>query len=274
MFLEAAVGWASGSLALLADAGHMLADTAALGLAVAAQRLAARERTRAQTYGYRRAEVLAAFANGIVLVVTALGIFVEGVERWQAPVPVRGAAVLGTAAAGLAVNLAAAWILARGGEGKNVNTRAALAHVLSDAVGSVGAIAAGGLVQAGVVRADAAVAIGIGGLIVVGAYRLIRDTARVLMEGSPSGLATAAVEATLRATEGVEGFHDLHVWTISDGFDVLTAHVVVAPGADPIAVVQRVCDRLRDEHGLAHATIQPEASREPPLVPLRRSRES
>jgi cobalt-zinc-cadmium efflux system protein len=271
MLIEAAVGWWSRSLALVADAGHMLADAAALLLAIIAQRIAAQSRTRARTYGYRRAEVLAAFANGIALGLTAIWIFIEAASRWQAPPPIRAEAMTITAAAGLAVNLGSALVLSTGSGGHNVNTRAALAHVLSDAIGSVGAIAAGVLILAfGWVRADPVISALIGALILWGGWRLVRETSRVLMEGSPIEIDIAHVEETIRAVPGVVDLHDLHVWSISDGFDVLTVHVVIGKGHHGTDVVAAVSRRLREAHKLDHCTIQPEPVQEAQLVTLRR----
>jgi len=271
MLVEAVVGWWSQSLALIADAGHMLADAAALLLAIVAQRVAAQTRTRARTYGYRRAEVLAAFANGIALGLTAIWIFIEAASRWRAPPPIRAEAMTITATLGLAVNLGSAVMLWAGARGHNVNTRAALAHVLSDAVGSVGAILAGVLILTlGWTRADPVISAVIGALILWGGWRLVRDTSRVLMEGSPIEIDIAHVEDTIRAVPGVVDLHDLHVWSISDGFDVLTVHVVIGPGHHGTDIVVAVGRRLRERHGLDHSTIQPEPRHADQLVTLRR----
>lgn len=269
MLVEAGVGWWSNSLALVADAGHMLADAAALGLAIFAQRIASQSRTRARTYGYRRAEVLAAFANGIALALTAVWIFVEAAQRWQRPPAIMGAALTITAVIGLVVNLASAVLLGAGAHGHNVNTRGALAHVLSDALGSVGAIVAGVLVLTlGWNRADPVISAAIGVLVLWSGWRLVRETSRVLMEGSPIEIDLAHVEETLRGVPGVADFHDLHVWSISDGFDVLTVHVVLEPGhhgTDVVAAASRV---LRDKHRIDHVTIQPEPRQGDQLITL------
>lgn len=274
MLVEAGVGWWSKSLALLADAGHMLSDAAALALAIFAQKVAAQTRTRARTYGFRRAEVLAAFANGIALAVTSIWIFIEAASRWRDPPAIQGTAMTVTAALGLVVNLGAAAMLGVGGHGHNVNTRAALAHVLTDAVGSVGAILAGVLVLGfGWNRADPLVSAIIGVLVLWGGWRLVRDTSRVLMEGSPIEIDIAHLEETLRGVPGVAGFHDLHVWSISDGFDVLTVHVVLAKGYHGTEVVEAVTRALRETHKLDHCTIQPEPAREEQLITLGRKAE-
>jgi len=271
---EAAGGIISGSLALLADAGHMLSDAAALALAIVAQKVAAQSRTRARTYGFRRAEVLAAFANGIALAVTAIWIFIEAASRWRDPPAIQGMAMTVTAVLGLIVNLAAAAMLGLGGHGHNVNTRAALAHVLTDALGSVGAILAGALVLLfGWNRADPLVSSLIGVLVLWGGWRLVRDTSRVLMEGSPVEIDVADLEGTLRGVPGVVDFHDLHVWSISDGFDVLTVHVVVAKGYHGIEVVASVSRALLEKHKLDHCTIQPEPERDEQLITIGRKAE-
>lgn len=271
MFVEAFVGWWSNSLTLLADAGHMLADAAALGLAIFAQRIAGQARTRARTYGFRRAEVLAAFANGVALALTAIWIFVEAVQRWQHPPEIKGTALTVTAVIGLAVNLVAAALLGAGSHGHNVNTRGALAHVLTDALGSVGAIVAGVCVLAfGWERADPMISVAIGLLVLWSGFRLVQETSHVLMEGSPIEIDLAHVEDTLRGVPGVADFHDLHVWSISDGFDVLTVHVVLQPGHHGTDVVAAASRILRARHRLEHITIQPEPMQGEQLITLGR----
>ena len=274
MFVEAIVGWWANSLALVADAGHMLADAAALGLAIFAQRVATNTRTRARTYGYRRAEVLAAFANGIALALTAIWIFIEAAQRWQKPPQIMGGPVTVTAVVGLLVNIASALLLGLGAHGQNVNTRGAFAHVLTDALGSVGAIAAGALVLAfGWYRADPVISAVIGVLVLWSGWRLVLETSHVLMEGSPIEIDLAHVEDTVRGVPGVADLHDLHVWSISDGFDVLTVHVVLDHGYHGTDVVAAVTRSLLDRHKLDHCTIQPEPPKGDQLVKLRRSAE-
>ncbi len=271
MLVEAGVGWWSQSLALLADAGHMLSDSVALAVALLAQAIARRQRTHANTYGFRRAEVLSAFGNGIALGLTALWILAEAYERFLHPLSPKSGAMLGTAAVGLAVNIASAFILGHGEHGRNLNTRAALMHVVSDAVGSVGALAAGALVGwFGWILADAVVAALVALLILWSGWRLLRETTQVLMEGSPSTVSVGDVEQTIRSVPGVADVHDLHVWSISDAFEVVTAHVVLARGFHGTDVCAAVCQALRRTHGLDHATIQPEPARAPSLVPLGR----
>ncbi|MFO0661609.1 MAG: cation diffusion facilitator family transporter [Polyangiaceae bacterium] len=273
LFVELVVGWLAGSLALLSDAGHMLTDAGALGLALFAQRLAARPRSPQNTFGLRRAEILAALANGLVLGVSAVWIVIEAVERLAHPPEVKGGWVLIVAALGLAINLLSAWILSRGASSANV--RAALAHVLADAAGSVAAMIAGALVMwFGWSKADPIVSILISLLILWGAFGVVRDAVQVLLEGTPTNVDVPAVEKTIRATPGVSEIHDLHVWSIADGFPVLTVHVVLDGTAHGVEVVQRVSGRLREMHSISHVTIQPEAP-ECALIPassLRRDR--
>jgi cobalt-zinc-cadmium efflux system protein len=274
MAVEIVGGVLSGSLALLSDAGHMLADAGALTLALAAQIVAARPRTERRTYGFRRAETLAAFLNGIALGVTAVFIVREAVERWRDPRPIEGSIMLGVAVFGLCANLSAAAILTRA-EG-NANVRAALAHVISDTLGSVAAIAAAVAVLAfGWPRADAAASVLVAGLVLWSAWRLVRRTASVLMESVPPGLVMAELEQTIRGTPGVSDLHDLHAWRISEGFDVVTVHVVLDGARHGPEVAHEVARSIHEKHGIAHVTVQPEAPRvAPAAVPLQVRRRS
>ncbi len=268
MVVEALAGWYTGSLALLADAGHMLSDSAALLLALAAQQIAGRPRSQRHTFGSRRAEVLAAFINGIALAVTALFILREAAARLMAPRGVAGSWMLVTAVAGLAVNAIAAWVL-RSGSAQNPNTRAAYLHVLSDALGSVGAIVAGAvIVLTGWSRIDPIVSIFIAVLILWGAWQLVRETSTVLMEGTPTHVDVISLEATIRAVPGVCDVHDLHAWTISDGFHAVTAHVVLNGTRHGTDVVADAAKAIEQRHGIKHVTLQPEAPL-PGLVQLR-----
>jgi cobalt-zinc-cadmium efflux system protein len=271
MLVEVAVGLWSGSLALLADAGHMLNDAAALGLSLLITWIAARPRTPKHTFGFRRAEVVGALVNAVALGVAGVLIVTEAVERIGAPPPVRGVGMMATAILGLLVNLTSAWVLARHG-GESINVRAALFHVLSDALGSVAAIVAGVLILAfGWHLADPVASLLIAVFILWGAYRLLRDTTHVLMEGAPAGVDVPELEATIRETEGVEEVHDLHVWSLVPGETLLSAHVVIRPGAHGTDVARLVGVRLEEIHDIQHATIQPE-SPGVALVELRRKR--
>ncbi|HVR20535.1 MAG TPA: cation diffusion facilitator family transporter, partial [Polyangiaceae bacterium] len=226
MLVEASVGFYTKSLALLADAGHMLADSGALGIALIAQRVAERPRTERSTFGYRRAEVLAAFVNGMLLAGIAVLILKEAVDRYFEPVAIRGEAMLGTAVGGLCVNLLVAFVLMRS-QAQSLNVRAAFAHVLSDALGSVAAIVAGvSVVVWNATRVDPLVSGVIALLVAWSGFRVLRETAGILLEAAPPHLDVAAVERTIRESPGVADVHDLHVWRISERFDALTAHVV------------------------------------------------
>jgi len=270
MLIEAAAGLISGSLALLADAGHMLADAGALLLALIAQVVASRPRSVRSTYGYRRAEVLAAFVNGIALALIALMVMKEAVARWMEPRLVEGSLMLKTAVAGLVINLLVAAILMRGRR-DNINLRAAFAHVLFDALGSAGAIAAAVLVYFfGWMQADPLLSIGISVLVMISGIRILKETTDVLLESAPRQLPVAAIERTIAECPGVAEVHDLHVWRISEGFDTLTAHVVLRPNHHGTEVARGVVERLRHEHGLSHVTIQPEAPPPDDVVPISR----
>jgi cobalt-zinc-cadmium efflux system protein len=264
------------SLALLSDAGHMLADAGALSLALVAQRVAGRPRTHRRTYGSRRAETLAAFTNAIFLGVVSVWIILEAVDRWRQPPEVKGGWMLAVAAGGLVVNLIAARLLTAGGV-HNENTRAALAHVLSDAAGSVAAMIAAVLVLVwGWPRADPLISVGLAVLIFWSAWRLVTRTLDVLMEGTPAGLAAGDLERTIRETPGVAALHDLHAWTISEGFEAVTVHVVLDGSHHGTEVARDVRERIRERHGIDHVTVQPEAASAPvsfqPLAGLKGKR--
>lgn len=258
-FVEALVGVASGSLALLSDAAHMLVDSGALGLAVFAQRLAARPRTASHTFGYRRAEVLAAAISGGALFTASIGIIIEAVSRLRTVHEVRGDWMLATAVMGLLVNVASGVVLVREAHA-SINVRAALTHVMADAAGSLAAIVASiAVLKFSFPQADAIASLLISVLILWGALRLVRESAAVLMEQAPDGVSATAIEATIRATPGVRDLHDLHVWTISDGFPVVTVHVVLDGQAHGTGVARAVSQRVAEAHGIEHVTVQPEA---------------
>ena len=272
MVVEALVGLYTGSLALLADAGHMLSDAGALGFALIAQRFAARAHTERATFGYRRAEVLAAFLNGIALALISVWIGVEAIGRWWEPRVLVPHGLLETALAGLLLNVVVAVVLSRSG-GHNVNVRAALAHVIADLLGSLGAVAASlAVVFWQAYRADTVLSLLITVLVAHSGWRILKETSLVLLESAPRELDTTALAQTIRETEGVASFHDLHAWRISDGFDAVTVHVVLAPRFHGVEVSQRVCQRIETAHGIRHVTVQPEAPPPDVLVQLGRSR--
>jgi len=274
MVVEAAVGLWSGGLALVADATHMLADTGALGLAFFANSWGARPRTAKSTFGHRRAEVLAAFVNGIALGITSVWIVVEAIERWRMPRDILGVPMLMTAVAGLLVNIVVAAILTRAKQ-DNINVRAALAHVLMDAMGSLAAsFAAICVLWFGINRADAVMSVGIAALVAYTGWRVLKETVAILLEAAPAHIDVEAVGDAILECRGVAGLHDLHVWRISDRFDALTVHVTLAKGAHGVEVSRDVALRLRNQFGLEHVTVQPEAAPPGELVSLRLRRDS
>jgi cobalt-zinc-cadmium efflux system protein len=262
MFAEAAGGWLTNSLALLADAGHMLTDVAALSLTLAAIWFAARPATAKKTFGYYRLEILAAFINGIALVLISLWVIYEAYTRWQAPPEIKGAALTVIAVGGLLINLVCAWLL-HGDHTHDLNMRGAWLHVIGDALGSVTAIAAGVLIVAfGWLWADAASSVLISLIIIFGAWNLIRESVNVLLEGTPAHINLKAVEETIRATPDVEDCHDLHIWAITSGMEALSVHVIHRETVSPKALLQTVRARLHDEFGIDHLTIQMETIEE------------
>ncbi len=255
--VEAVGGWYSGSLALLSDAGHMGTDAAALGLALFAHAVAQQPPSRHATYGYARAEVLAAFVNALAMLAIVVAIAVEAVKRLLAPAPVAGALVLAIAIGGLAVNLLCAWILSRGGAG-SMNARGALLHVLGDALGSVAAIVAGAVILfTGWTPVDPILSFAVCLLILRAAWQLLRQSTGVLMEGVPAHLDSFEIGAALAALPGVTGVHDLHVWPMTSERAALSAHITLTDGtAWPVTLVsaQRL---LRERFGIEHVTLQP-----------------
>jgi cobalt-zinc-cadmium efflux system protein len=261
MLAEVAGGLLANSLALLADAGHMLTDVAALGLSLFAIWAAQRPATPKRTYGYHRLEILAALINGATLVAMAVLIFAEAYRRWSNPPDVKGGLMLAVACGGLAVNLAALWIL-HGGREESLNVRGAWLHVATDTLGSVQAIAAGALISGfGWNWADPLASVLIGLLVVVSSWGLLKDSVGVLMEGVPAHLQLDEVAEVMAAVPGIKAVHDLHVWTITSGFVALSAHVVVDPEC-PEDVLWRVRAAIHDRFGIDHSTIQVE--RTPP----------
>ncbi|HEU5358424.1 MAG TPA: cation diffusion facilitator family transporter [Gemmatimonadales bacterium] len=245
----------SGSLALLADAGHMLADVAAIGLSLFTAWIAERPADATRTYGYLRWEILGAFINGAALFVIAGWIIAEAVGRLHAPPPVQGKVLFGVALLGLAANLGSLFTL-HGGHTENLNVRAAYLHVLGDALGSIGALLAGVIIlTSGWTLVDPIVSVGIALLVLVGAWRLVRESVDILLEGTPSHISLAEVEGRMRALPGVTAVHDLHVWTVTSGLVAMSGHAVVPDlGAHPEALtgIQRAMAAL----GIGHVTIQ------------------
>ena len=249
-------GLLSGSLALLADAGHMATDAAGLAIALVAVRLAGRRPTYAKTFGHQRAEILAALANGVVLAVVSVYVVVEAVGRIGAPTEVHGHLMGIVATIGLLANLVAAWVLSRGRD-RSLNLRGAFLHVVGDALGSVGAIVAAVVIAwTGWMLADPLVAMAIAVLILVSAWRLVREALDVLMESTPEHIDLDELLASIREVAGVVDVHDLHVWTLTSGYHALSAHVDVAPGADGHAVLHILSDLAARRFDIAHTTFQ------------------
>jgi len=257
-FVEVAAGFWTGSLSLLSDAGHMLGDSGALVLALVAQRIARRQRTRQHTFGFRRAEVLAALMNGGLLLVTCVLIVSEALSRLGETHLIRGMPMIVVAALGLVINLISAAILGHGES--NANVRAAMLHVVSDALGSVAAIiAAVSVLYFDFAAADTIASLAIALLIAVSALRLLKETSSMLMDRVPAHVDLRELETLVRETHGVSDLHDLHAWAISDGFDAVTVHVVLDGAAHGTDVARAVGERIRTRYGIEHVTVQPEA---------------
>lgn len=260
MLVEVAGGLLSRSLALLADAGHMLTDAAALGLALFAFWLSSRPASARHTFGWRRFEIFAALINGVALWAIAGVIGYEALQRIRSPQPVKGGLMLAVALFGLAANIAVGAVLFRGRE-RNINVRGAFLHVVGDALGSAGVLAAAVLIAAtGSDIWDPIVSAAVCLLILWSSTRLVRDAVHVLMEGAPAHLDTAAVRAALAAVDGVVDVHDLHVWTITSEFVSLSAHLAVRPEAGPKEVLRRAHEAVSSRFGICHSTFQIESA--------------
>jgi cobalt-zinc-cadmium efflux system protein len=267
---EVVGGIVAGSLALLADAVHMLSDNVALALALVAAWLATRPATPERTFGYKRAEVLAALANGVMLVALAIWIFVEAAMRLGDPGDVLGGWMLAIALVGLAVNLAAGLVLFRA-RSDNLNVEGAFRHVFADLLGSLGVAVAGVVIlTTGWVEADPLVSILIGLLVLASAWSILRDSTAILLEAAPRGVDTAALGRRLAGAPGVVEVHDLHVWTITSGFPALSAHVLVRPGEDCHGRRRELERMLLDEFGIDHTTLQVDHADEGGLVEMGR----
>ncbi len=257
MVVEVAGGLLANSLALLADAGHMLTDTAALALALLALRASRRPADSARSYGYHRFQVLSALVNGAALIAIAGWITVEAIGRVMAPEEVLGGLMLAVAGAGLAVNVVA-FLLLRGGDRQNLNIRGATLHVLGDLLGSVAAIAAAGVILAtGWMPIDPLLSVLVALLILRSAWLLVRQSTHILMEGTPTGLDTEALCAALcAAVPEVQGVHHLHAWSLTPDRPIVTLHAHLAEGADHDRLLRAVKAVLAERYGIAHATIQ------------------
>ncbi|OHE56986.1 MAG: cation transporter [Thiobacillus sp. GWE1_62_9] len=263
--VEAVAGWWSGSLALLSDAAHMFTDSSALGLAAGAAWLARRPPSMRHSYGLMRAEVLAALFNSVLMLVLIGTIVHEAIDRFGTPRDIRGEAVIGVAVVGLIVNLVVAWILHRGEQ--TLNSRAALLHVLGDALGSVAAIVAGIVIVAtGWTQIDPLLSMLVAVLILVSALRLLREALHVLMEGVPGHVRLADVGHDLASLDGVLRVHDLHIWTLSSGTIALSAHLEIRALDDWPGILDAARQAMDTHHGIHHVTLQPDPLAAEPLV--------
>lgn len=256
LIAEAVGGYLANSLALLSDAGHMFSDVAALGLSLLAMRFAARPATGRKTYGLHRLEILAALINGVTLIAISIFIVVEAFHRFLVEETVNGQVLIIVSLGGLLVNLVAAWLLSRGGQG-DLNMRGAFLHVLGDLLGSVAAVLAGALiVWKRWYWADPLFSLLISGLIVINSWRLVAEAVNILLEGVPSHVDSSQVERALREVEGVRGIHDLHIWTITSGRHAVTAHVVVVEPRESPRILREMQSLLATRFDLTHSTIQ------------------
>lgn len=256
MVAEVIGGLWTGSLALLADAGHMLSDVFALAMGAAAIHIAQRPPTPNRTYGYYRTEILAALGHGVLLVCVSLAIFWKAWERIGEPHEILAGPMIAVAVGGLVVNLIGLRILSHGRH-ENLNVRGAWLHVMSDTLGSVGAIAAGFAIWAwGVTWADTVASVLIGGLVIHSSWALLREALDILMEAAPAHIDVPEVHREIASLPGVEAVHDLHVWTITSGLVALSGHVVATDGQPHGPLLQLVVDHLHDRLGIDHSTIQ------------------
>jgi cobalt-zinc-cadmium efflux system protein len=268
--VEVVGGIFTDSLALLADAGHMVSDNIAIALALLAVTLARRPSTPTRSFGLQRAEILAAFVNGLTLVLVSGWIVWEAVKRLGDTPEILGGWMLVVALVGLLVNACAAWILIRSGR-ESLNVEAALRHVVADMLGS-GAVLVAALVivTTGWTLIDPLVSIGIALLIVASAWGVLRDSTSILMEATPSDVDAEAVAEAIVAVPGVTSVHDLHVWRITSGFDALAAHVLVGRGEDCHGLRREVERVLDDRFGITHTTLQVDHDAGDALIELRR----
>ena len=249
------------SLALLADAGHVVSDVLAVSLALTAIWLASRPASTRQTFGFQRAEVLAAAANGAILLLVAAFVFWQAARRFGDPPEVESAPMLVIAAAGLLANLASVLVL-RSHQAGSINVRAAFYHVIGDLAGSVGAVGAGIIMlTTGWFLADALAGVLIGLLIVAGAFRLLRESLAVLLEAVPPHIDLREVETALEGTPGIASLHDLHIWTVTSGLVALSCHCELTGERDSDQVLAALCDLLHERFSIHHVTIQPEVER-------------
>jgi len=255
--VEALSGWWSGSLALLGDAGHMVSDSTALGLALLAAWIARRPPSATHTYGFGRVETLTAFANGLLMIVIVVAIVVSAIERLQHPQTVQGGAVMGVAMFGLLINVAVMLVLSRGEQ--TLNTRGALLHVIGDMLGSVAAILSGAVIYfTGWMPIDPILSMVICALILTSSINLLRESLHVILEGVPTNLDLRDVGAAMAQVPDVASVHDLHIWTMGNGQPALSAHVVIGDLAQWPDILARQLQLLDERYQIEHVTLQPE----------------
>lgn len=255
--IEAVTGFLANSLALIADAGHMVTDSMALGLALFAQMLARRPPSPRHSFGFGRSEALAAFINGLAMLGVVGWILYEAAQRFADPPEVRGAMVFVVAAIGLCINLAVAWLLSR--DQGNINTRAALVHVMGDLLGSVAALVSGAVIYlSGWMTIDPLLSVVVSMLILRSTLRILRESYHILMEGVPHHIDYLQVGADLAAIDGVLSVHDLHVWEMAAGQTALIGHLEIRSMEDWPRLLVAIKAMLLERHGIDHVTLQPE----------------
>jgi cobalt-zinc-cadmium efflux system protein len=255
--IEVVTGFMSNSLALISDAGHMVTDAAALGLALLAQLIAKRPPSARHSFGFGRAEALAAFVNCLAMLALVGWIVFEAAHRFASPQPVQGGVVLAVAAVGIAINLLVAWMLSR--DQQNMNTRAAMVNVMGDLLGSVAAVIAGAVIYyTGWVRIDPLLSIFVSLLILKSTIGVLRESYHFLMKGVPAQIDYLQVGADLAALDGVHSVHDLHIWDMSPGEPALIGHLEIDELDNWPRILHSVQDMLLDKHGIDHVTLQPE----------------
>ncbi|WP_071393586.1 cation diffusion facilitator family transporter [Bacillus tuaregi] len=259
MVVEVIGGLLTNSLALLADAGHMLSDAAALGLSFFALKLGEKAASHSNTYGYKRFEIIAAALNGLTLIIISLYIFYEAFQRFANPPEVQSLGMLTISTLGLVVNIIAAWILMRGDKDENLNVRSAFLHVLGDMLGSVGAIVAALLmIFFGWGIADPIASLIVAVLIIISGWRVTKDAFHILMEGAPAQIQMEDVKASLGKIAEVTEVHDLHIWSITSGMPMLSCHIAISEHGVHDHILEQAQEILHDDFGIEHSTIQVE----------------
>jgi cobalt-zinc-cadmium efflux system protein len=256
MVIEFVAGWLSGSLALLADAGHMLTDASALVLSLFAAWFATRPATLQKTYGYYRTEILAGLANGVALWLIVIWIYARAFNRLQHPLNIPSGPMIVVALLGLLVNLLSGWILTKG-RARSLNVQGAWLNVMSDALGSLGVIVAGVMIQwYGWTAADPIASMVIGVLIAFNSWNLVKQSVNILLEGTPGHLRIPEVVQAMRAIPGVHEVHDVHLWTITTGMDAMSGHVIVEDVGQSAAILLKLNALLSQRFGITHTTFQ------------------